>query len=142
MAKKIKRKRAKRETPSVPPLPNRMAMEATMANLQRIMATQEFASLDDANAFLDRMLKEGEGRLPTFAAQSPAEQAQDLVYQAWEAPTEREAAALARKALAISPDCADAYNVLAEAEATSVEETYDFYNQAVEAGARSRRGVL
>lgn len=108
-----------------------------MANLQRIMAAQEFASLDDANAFLDRMLKEGDGRLPTAGPRSPAEQAQALAYQAWEAPTEREAAALAREALAISSDCADAYNVLAEAEATSVEAAHDFYQQGLEAGART-----
>ncbi len=123
MAKKIKQKRTKGDnTHPLPPLPNRMATEAMMANLQRIMDEQEFASLDDAQTFLDRLLTEGGGRLPSAQAQSSGEQAQELVYQAWDAPTDREAAALARQALTISPDCADAFNVLAETEATSLEE--------------------
>lgn len=41
--------------------------------------------------------------------------------------------ALARKALGISPLCADAYNLLAE-EAGSVEEARDLYAKAVDAG--------
>ena len=42
------------------------------------------------------------------------EKAQDLVYDAWERATARSRIALARKALAISPLCADAYSILAE----------------------------
>lgn len=136
MAKKIKRKRSTRDTLPSPPLPNRMAMEATMANLQRIMGEQEFATLDDAQAFLNRMLAKEGGRPPFAQPQSAVEQAQELVYQAWDAPTAREATALARQALAISPDCADAYNVLAETETTSLEEACNLYQQGVEAGAR------
>ena len=136
MAKKIKRKGAKRETPSSPPLPNPMAMEATLANLHRIMGEQKFASVEEAQVFLDRLLAEGSGHLPAFKPHSPKELAQELVYQAWDAPTEQKAAALARQALAISPDCADAYNILAETEGTSPEETCDLYRKGVEAGTR------
>src|SRR5579883_1276888 len=136
MYKKIKRKRAAGETPPSPPLPNRMAMEAMMADLHRVMGEQEFAGLEEAQAYLDRLLAEGSGHLPSAHPQSPRELAQQLMYQAWEAPTDREAAALARRALTISPDCADAYNVLAETEATSLEEACDLYNHGVEAGAR------
>jgi hypothetical protein len=42
------------------------------------------------------------------------EKAQDLVYDAWERATARSRIALARKALAITPLCSDAYNILAE----------------------------
>jgi tetratricopeptide (TPR) repeat protein len=61
------------------------------------------------------------------------EKAQDLVYDAWERATARSRIALARKALAITPLCSDAYNVLAE-EARSVEEARDLYARGVEAG--------
>ena len=135
--KKIKRKRTKANLPPLPPLPRRVGAEAMMADLSRIMREQEFASLDDAQTFLDRMLAEGGGRFPASQPLSSVEQAQALAYQAWEAPTEREAVALAREALAISPDCTDAYNVLAEAEGESVEKACDFYRQGVEAGART-----
>ena len=59
--------------------------------------------------------------------------AQDVMYDAWERTTSRSRVALARKALGISPLCADAYNLLAE-EAGSVEEARDLYAKAVEAG--------
>jgi tetratricopeptide (TPR) repeat protein len=59
--------------------------------------------------------------------------AQDVMYEAWEQTTSRSRVALARKALGISPLCADAYVLLAE-EARSVEEARDYYAKGVEAG--------
>jgi tetratricopeptide (TPR) repeat protein len=59
--------------------------------------------------------------------------AQDVMYDAWERTTSRSRVALARKALGISPLCADAYNLLAK-EAGSVEEARDLYAKAVDAG--------
>jgi tetratricopeptide (TPR) repeat protein len=61
-------------------------------------------------------------------------QAQDIMYEAWGAKPSRSAIALARKALAVSPLCADAYNLLAR-EAKSAEEARDLYARGVEAGA-------
>ena len=59
--------------------------------------------------------------------------AQDVMYEAWERTTSRSRTALARKALGISPLCADAYVLLAE-EARSLEEARDLYAKGVEAG--------
>lgn len=73
----------------------------------------------------------------TMRAQAPEEQAQALIDQAWEARTQRQAAALARRALEIFPDCADAYNVLAGAEARSAEDALVLYEHGVDAGRRS-----
>jgi hypothetical protein len=61
--------------------------------------------------------------------------AQDVMYEAWEQTTARSRIALARKALGISPLCADAYVLLAEEAARSVEEARDYYAKGVEAGA-------
>ncbi|MBA1337005.1 MAG: hypothetical protein HPY66_3441 [Firmicutes bacterium] len=60
-------------------------------------------------------------------------QAQELIYDAWEEPNRQKRLALARKALRISPYCADAYNLLAE-ESKSLEERQDLYEQGVKAG--------
>ena len=60
-------------------------------------------------------------------------QAQDVMYEAFERTTSRARVALARKALGISPLCADAYNLLAE-EAGTISETRDLYAKGVEAG--------
>ena len=59
--------------------------------------------------------------------------AQELMYDAWDQGSVRARIALAHKALAISPLCADAYNLLAE-EAASAREAHDLYAKAVEAG--------
>jgi hypothetical protein len=42
------------------------------------------------------------------------DRAQDLVYDAWEAPSAKKRRELAEEALRISGDCADAYNILAD----------------------------
>jgi len=58
--------------------------------------------------------------------------AQDVMHEAWERTTSRSRIALARKALGISPLCADAYVLLAE-EAGSIEEARNYYAKGVEA---------
>jgi tetratricopeptide (TPR) repeat protein len=60
--------------------------------------------------------------------------AQDVIYEAWEQANSRSRIALARKALGISPLCVDAYVLLAEEAARSVEEARDHYAKGVEAG--------
>lgn len=85
----------------------------------------------------------GPGPLPatvpsTFPA-PPADvqsNAQELIYQAWEAPTRAEERRLAEQALALWPDCADAYNVFA-AQARSLAEQYRQYERALAAGERA-----
>lgn len=64
----------------------------------------------------------------------PTAKAQDVMYDAWERTTSRSRIALARKALGISPLCADAYVLLAEEAARSAEEARDLYARGVEAG--------
>jgi tetratricopeptide (TPR) repeat protein len=59
--------------------------------------------------------------------------AQEMVYEAYEQPTKAKRVACARKALAISPYCADAYVILAQHAATPAEAVH-LYTQGVEAG--------
>jgi tetratricopeptide (TPR) repeat protein len=59
--------------------------------------------------------------------------AQDLIYQAWEIPNPKKRVALARKALAISPDYADAYVLLAQA-VTAPAKVLELYRKGVAAG--------
>lgn len=66
----------------------------------------------------------------------PLAQAQFLIYDAWEETSTKKRIALAKKALNISRDCADAYNLLAE-EAETPRDALDFYSQGVEAGRRA-----
>lgn len=130
-ASKASRKR-QRDTP--PPIPDRRAMEKTMADISRLLSEQEFESAEEADAFLQKMI--GPGGVPEMAPRTALEEAQDLMYQAWEARGRRRVQ-LARKALKISPDCADAYVLLAEETARSLEEARDLYAKGVEAGERA-----
>jgi tetratricopeptide (TPR) repeat protein len=71
-----------------------------------------------------------------YAAGEALFEAQDLMYEAFDASGGRRAA-LARQALAISPDCADAYLLLAEETAASLEEARRLLEQGVAAGERA-----
>lgn len=62
-------------------------------------------------------------------------EAQYLVYDAWETSDGRSRAALARRALKISPFCADAWLLLAERPSLSGTERREYLERAVKAGA-------
>jgi tetratricopeptide (TPR) repeat protein len=68
-------------------------------------------------------------------------QAQDFVYTAWDIPDRQKRLDLARKALDISPYCADAYILLA-AESDFPEEALEFYELGVQAGRMALGDVL
>src|SRR5947209_3453571 len=68
---------------------------------------------------------------------TPLEQAQDKMYEAWEARSRKARVRLAREALAISPDCADAYVLLAEETARTPDEALKLYEEGVRAGERA-----
>jgi tetratricopeptide (TPR) repeat protein len=69
--------------------------------------------------------------------ETPLRKAQDIMYDAWEVSDSKRRVALGRKALEISPDCADAYALLAEETASSLPEALQLYRQGVEAGERA-----
>ncbi|MBI3759775.1 MAG: hypothetical protein HY269_08495 [Deltaproteobacteria bacterium] len=62
--------------------------------------------------------------------------AQDMIYDAWEIMDPTERAVRAGMALKISPDCADAYVLLAEAARTPAE-ALELYRKGVAAGERA-----
>jgi tetratricopeptide (TPR) repeat protein len=62
------------------------------------------------------------------------ERAQELIYDAWDAPTAKRRAALARKALEVSPLCADAHVILAGAAKQGSAEELEHWQRGVEAG--------
>ncbi len=116
-----------------PPLPDRRLMEQQMSAITRLLAEREFASIEDANAYLREALVAG--TVPTPAPATPLEKAQEVIYQAFAARGKRRLD-LARRALTISPDVADAYVLLAEAAPTP-EEARRLYEQGVQAGERA-----
>src|SRR5713226_6551800 len=76
-----------------------------------------------------------EGRMSAIGgrrAEDAIAEAQELMYDAWERTSRRDRVALAHKALAMSPLCADAYVLLAEEEAKSADEALEYYRKGVE----------
>ena len=63
--------------------------------------------------------------------------AQDLMYRAWDEPNHALCIMLAREALTVSPDCADAYVMLAELEADTLARAMALYRAGVQAGERA-----
>lgn len=111
--------------------------EDMMKNLHRILSEQDFQNMDQANAFLQDLLQKTGGHLPQMPAQSDLDRAQDIMYDAWENPNRTQRIKLARKALSISQDCADAYLLLGEQSTKNPQEAISFYVQGVEAGRRA-----
>lgn len=134
-AGKSTKKSAKPAGNAPPTMP--VSAEQVMQNLARILNEQNFGSIDEANAFLEELMSSTGGFVPAMKPRSALEEAQGLIYQAWESPNRSQRIKLARRALEISPDCADAYVVLAEFNAKTPAEARALYEQGVKAGERA-----
>jgi tetratricopeptide (TPR) repeat protein len=117
-----------------------LTSERVMKKIAQFMKDRSFDSIEAANAALEDGLLAGsfdaspedeEARVHA----TPFEQAQDLAYAAHEA-TGRRRVKLARQAIALAPDCADAWIVLAESASTP-QAALPLFERAVEAGART-----
>src|SRR5215203_1056358 len=137
-SQKKRRDESQQEAAPLIPFSDPRAMERVTQDLGRLLTEREFGSIEEANAFLENMLREGGGKLPSAPAPTtPLERAQDLIYEAFETESSRKRIQLAKKALKTSGDCADAYVLLAEEDAESLEEAKDLYQKGVEAGERA-----
>jgi len=99
---------------------------------------------DDELAAFDRRVMEGPLQALTrqIGDKSPwddpqLEHAQEIMYRAFEETNPARRIALAHDALAISPNCADAYVLLAEEAAPTVQRALEYYQQGVAAGERA-----
>jgi len=113
---------------------DRRALDRASAAIDRFVQGSDFKSLEEANAALRERFSGPMADLPSTAT-TPLEMAQDLIYSAFSARGRRRIQ-VARKALELSADCADAYVVLAE-ESFAPETARNFYEQGVQAGERA-----
>ncbi len=102
----------KAAAPPLPPVPDRRAMERTMAKLAGGMSPDG----------------------PAGGEEEALARARDLIYDAWEAETPGKRIGLAKRALEISDLCADAHVLLAEEEAKTLAEARRHYQAGVAAG--------
>lgn len=116
-------------------MPDRRVMERTFAEIERFMAESNFQSLEEANAAIqERFMGQPMSDVPSTAS-TPLEKAQDLMFRAFDSRGRRRIQ-LAKKALALSRDCADAYVLLAE-ESPDPEIALGLYTDGMAAGERA-----
>ncbi len=116
-----------------PVFPGRPGMtERLQRDVHKIMAQRNFQSMEEVNEFLSGL--QG-APLPRAEPANRMEEAQDLADEAWDARGRRRRL-LARRALGLWPDCADAYVILAEME-PEAETRRGLYAQGVAAGERA-----
>ncbi len=119
--------------PPTGPMLDHRSMERLMLSMSRHMAAQKCESPEEAgNEVRKRFLGK---RVMHAPGSTPLEQAQDIIYQAYEAGGRRRIQ-MARRALEICPDCADAHVTLAEC-AFDREEAFRRWNLGVEAGRKN-----
>jgi len=112
---------------------DRRSLERTQLDIQRMVHERDLKDIDQIREFLNKNVI---GKpVPHQQAKTALEQAQDLVYDAFDA-WGRKQLQMVKKALQICPDCADAYVILAE-RCCDPEKARDLYAQGVAAGERS-----
>jgi tetratricopeptide (TPR) repeat protein len=112
------------------------SMDQMMAGLTKMIEEQGITSEAELNALLTD-ITEGRRPFPSFEPSTPLEKAQQLVYKAQTMAHRIPRIELAREAIELSTDCADAYTILAEDAAQTWDEALAYYHQAVEAGKRA-----
>ncbi len=100
----------------------------------RLMAEKNFTTIEEMNKFIKEHVN---GKRLQVAPATPQQAAQDLIYRAMDSHSPYVREQLARQALEVFANCADAYNLLAEETSESDAQELELYTRAAEAGARA-----
>ena len=114
-------------------LPVPLLQERAHRRIEQVLAERKFTSIDEVNRYLDANMRGFDLRAVQPA--TPEEQAEELALRAAN-EVGRAAIALARKALALWPDCADANVTLGE-QSWDADAALGFFEQGVAAGERA-----
>jgi tetratricopeptide (TPR) repeat protein len=110
-------------------------VERAMTGISRALKGKHFGQ-GEADAYINRLLAEGAAEEAAEPI-TPLEEAQDLMYVAWEATDPEERIQLAEEALEVSADCADAFTLLGNEKAMSAAEARAYFEEGVRAGRRA-----
>ncbi len=129
-------KKKKPTQPEQPSMVDRRANEKVHTYVDQITRGQNFSSLDELNAFLGKQIAGKRVDEMELAPTTALEAAQQKMYEAFEARSKTRRVELAKEALKICADCADAYVLLAE-EAKEAKTALPLYQKGIEAGRRA-----
>ncbi|MRR18065.1 MAG: hypothetical protein EG826_16580 [Deltaproteobacteria bacterium] len=113
----------------------RAEFEKFVAELAQTLREQGPQSPSELKKIMNGMIKKKPARRKPI--NNASRLAQDLIYDAWETRSRSERIRLAKRALLLDSDCADAYNVLADDAAKSIQEAIEYYEKGMAAGRRS-----
>jgi len=120
-----------------PTMKKRRQGELSIRVMNYAVSSQSVHADADINSFLEELINTiaESGSLTGRLSSSPGDKAFDIIFEAWRAsPSEK--IDLAKKALEIDKDCADAYILLAEEAASSAKERCAYYLEALLASER------
>jgi tetratricopeptide (TPR) repeat protein len=112
----------------------RWALEKDSAAIERYLDETSPKSDNDIKGMLEEFYS-NKSKFTLKRELTPAEKAQDLMYDAWAEPNNKKRIKMAKKALEISLDCPDTYYLLAE-NSDNVKEKEAFFEKGVKAGER------
>jgi tetratricopeptide (TPR) repeat protein len=115
------------------PLASPLVMDRIMAHMQRVMEGKEFKTREEYEAFMEANFIGKQ--IEEFVPANSLEEAQDIVFRAYSIRG-RKQIHMARKALEVDPNCADAYILLAERTPLR-DRQLEYYTQALEAAERT-----
>ena len=124
-----------REKPRDPTLPlaSPLVMDRIAAHMERAMEGREFKTREEYEAFIQAHFL-GK-KIEDFVPQTSLEKAQDIVFRAYSVMGRRQIH-MARKALGVDPNCADAYILLAE-RTPLPDKQLEYCTQALQAAERT-----
>jgi len=108
------------------------ANERGSLGIMDLLQGKQFGSIAETNAYLQKVIEEGGP--PEARTDTPLKKAQQVAYDAMEASGHRRVE-LARHALEISRDCADAWVLLADME-KNTQKALEYAREGVAAGER------
>lgn len=112
-------------------------VEAAMRELEKLLVSSDLMTEGDLNALVTSLT--GPSALDGLRREEAdkRDEAQQLAFDAMEAESDAQARKLAKRAIALDPDCVDALVVLIELDAHTPREMIEGLQKAVAAGKRS-----
>jgi tetratricopeptide (TPR) repeat protein len=115
------------------PLASPLVMDRVSAQIDRMLANQNFKTQEEYEAFMQANVF---GKtIEEFVPETSLEKAQDIVFRAYSLKGRRQIH-MARQALQVDPDCADAYIMLAE-RTPLPDQQLEYFTQALRAAERT-----
>lgn len=121
---------------------NIQSAKRDMEKFMKKISAQNFDSEEEMQSFMNNLM--GKKYEETFSEEAkdwddmtPQEQAENLIDQAHAASSQADIVRLAEKAIEIDPDCAEAYQMIADHTAKDAESAKPWFKKAMEAARRT-----